>query len=69
MYIVRDQGGIIVVMKEIVVSLIRHILLCFALHLIISLCNIQSSLEIVANRVNQFFQCIQLQHTTAEEPK
>jgi hypothetical protein len=57
-----------IVRKEIAVSLMWHILSCFALHLI-SLCNIQSSLEIIADRVNQFFQCIQLQHTTTEELK
>ena len=34
MYIVRDQGGITVVMKKIVVSLFRYILLCFACILI-----------------------------------
>ena len=49
------------------VSLFRHILLCFALHLNLILCNIQSSQEIIADCVNQFIQCIQLQHTTAEE--
>ena len=48
-------------------SLFRHILLCFALHLSLILCNIQLSQEIIADRVNQLFQCIQLQHTTAEE--
>ena len=62
MCIVRDQAVMILVMKEIVVSFMWHILSCFALHLI-------SSLEIIAARVNQFFQCIQLQHTTTEELK
>ena len=68
MCIARDQAVMIGVMKEIAVSFFWCILLCLAMHLI-SLCNIQSSQEVIADRVNQFLQCIQLQHTTAEELK
>ena len=68
MCIARDQAVMIGVMKEIAVSFFWCILLCLAMHLI-SLCNIQSSQEVIADRVNQFLQCIQLQHTTVEELK